>query len=411
MFDYATNKFAPVDFRNYITGQPIQGVPTETVSVPEGDYNALFGESYLQVSREGLNQQKSQIGGTGIPAAGAFDSPYHLYASRVAKGPLPAHEGTMFDGIDTTLPAMADYLPTSEAGPVRASLQAIAAQVDRATALFSPQDPAASAPALARGLDLTRALVARLAAQPQDDGHVNALHELRLKEAQFETALNQALGITLLAIAQPAGTSSAIAGMPGPADAASAAAFSPNASTTAIPGQALSVAVHVADQGMEPIRLDAVTLVAHAPGDWKQDGGADLGVLQAGQAQDFRRAATVPADAPLTAPYFSRPTLEQSYYDLQTPDDLTLPTMPYPLSAQVTYSYQVHAKYSDTGGADGPAGEVGAGNRRQPAADCAGNLRPACAARGCGSTDRAYAAARCDAAQLRERPRRRQSHA
>ena len=48
----------------------------------------------------------------------------------------------------------------------------------------------------------------------------------------------------------------------------------------------------------------------------------------------------MPPDAPLTRPYFSRPTLEQSYYDLHDPQYLTLPTMPYPLSAELDYIYQ-----------------------------------------------------------------------
>ncbi len=341
IFDYATGKYAPVAFRNYITGQPMDGVPTETVSVPEGDYNPLLGLNYLQIAREGLNQQKSQIGGTGIPPAGRFDSPYHLYASRVAKGTLPSHESTVFDGIDTTLPAIATYLSGAEATTTRAKLQSIAAQVDEATARFNPHDPTTSAPALAKGLALTRALIAQLAAGPPDDGHYNALHELRLKQTQFEQALNQALGITLLAIAQPPGTPANTPGPPGPPDAASASAYSPNATTTAIPGESLSVAVHIADQGVQPITVLNVALQSNTAGDWTL-GPPTVPArpsLDGGTAFDTTLKVAIPADAPLTAPYFSRPSLEQSYYDLQTPADLTLPTMPYPLSASVSYTY------------------------------------------------------------------------
>ena len=341
IFDYATNKFAPVAFKNYITGEPIQGVPTETVSIPEGDYNPLFGESYLQVAREGLNQQKSQIGGTGIPPAGPFNSPYHLYASRVAKGPLPPHESTVFDGIDTSIPAIATYLPANEAAPIRAKLQAIAAEIDQASILFKANQPTLCAPNLAKGLDLTRALIAQLAAAPQDDAHYNALHELRLKQTQFETALNQALGITLLAIATPAGTSGTVAGPPGPADAASAAAFSPNATITAIPGEALAINVHIADQGAQSVQNPVVTLHPNVPGAWSEAPVYHArSPLTTGNSFDVSVPITVPADAPLTAPYFSRSTLEQSYYDLQTSADLTLPTAPYPLSAQVSYTWQ-----------------------------------------------------------------------
>ncbi len=341
IFDYATGKYAPVAFRNYITGEPIAGVPTETVSIPEGDYNPLLGLSYLQIAREGLNQQKSQIGGVGIPAAGKFNSPYHLYASRVAKGPLPTHEDTMFDGIDTSLPAISTYLAGSEATSARTALQAIAAQVEEAARRFDAHDPNASAPALAEGLSLTRTLIAALAAAPQDDGHYNALHELHVKQVQFEQALNQALGMTLLAIAQPPGTPGSGNGPLGPPDAAAAAAGGANPTTTAIPGEALSVNVHVGDQGKQPVQLGAVALVPTGSGAWHGvSASASNPVLEAGASIGPTLPITVPPDAALTRPFFSRPTLEQSYYDLQNPAYLSLPTMPYPLSATVTYSYQ-----------------------------------------------------------------------
>ncbi len=342
IFDYATNKYAPVAFRNYITGEAMNGVPAETVSIPEGDYNPLLGLSSLQIAREGLNQQRSQIGGTGIPPAGRFDSPYHLYASRMAHGALPTHEDTLFDGIDTKLPAIAGYLPVAEAALVRVKLQAIAAQVDQATILFDPHNPAASAPSLAKGLGLTRTLIAELAAAAQDDGHYNALHELRVKQSQFETALHQSLGITLLAVAQPVGTPAMAAGPLGPTDAASAAALSATSSTTAIPGQSLSVAVHVANQGREIVLLQDIQLRPNTPGlDWQfPPSGAAVPQVAPGGAIDTVLLTTVPQAAPLTSPYFSRPTLAQSYYDLQDRADLTLPTMPYPLSAAVSYTFQ-----------------------------------------------------------------------
>src|SRR6185437_10482195 len=47
-----------------------------------------------------------------------------------------------------------------------------------------------------------------------------------------------------------------------------------------------------------------------------------------------------PKQAELTKPYFSRPNLEQSYYDINDPRYLNLPTSPYPLSAVATVDYQ-----------------------------------------------------------------------
>ncbi len=341
IFDYATGKWAPVAFKNYITGEAIVGVPTVTVAIPEGKYDAPFGESFLQIAREGLNQQKSQNGGTGIPAAGPFDSPYHLYASRVARGPLPAHEGSMFDGIDISLPGIAAYLPSPQQAAVRASLRSIAAQIEAAVNQYNVNDPTTCAGSLAKGLSETRALIATLSASPTDDAHYNALHELRIKETQFQLALNQALGITLLAVVEPAGSAPGAKGPMGPVDAASAAAYSANASTTVIAGQTFGISVHVADQGAQSVHVEGLRLVPSPAADWKTSAVSTLPAsLAAGEGRDVLLTATVPQDAPLTGPYFSRPALEQSYYDVQNPAYLTLPTMPYPLSATLEYAFQ-----------------------------------------------------------------------
>ena len=83
MYDYATGRTEPLLYRNYVTGQTMDYVPPATVVVHDGTYNPLFGESYAQLSREGLNQQKSQNGGVAVPPPGRADGSYHLYASRV----------------------------------------------------------------------------------------------------------------------------------------------------------------------------------------------------------------------------------------------------------------------------------------------------------------------------------------
>jgi len=337
IFDYATNKWEPVAFKNYVTGQPIQGVPSVTVTIPESKYNAQYGRSYLQVAREGLNEQKSQTGGVAIPPPGKFDSPYHLYASRVSSI-LPTHEDSFFDGIDTSLPGIASYLPANAQADVRAKLQTIAATVDEATHKFNADDPTTSAPALAKGLSLTRALIAELKSSSlPEEGRYNALHELQIKEGQFNFALGQALGVSLLASVQNALPGKDANGPMGPMSGVfSGAAGSP----TAIPGETLLVGAHLASQGTQSLQVDSVTLSTNTGGDWKLTEQKPInGTIAAGTAQDAYISATVPLDAPYTAPYFERPNLEQSYYNLTSPQYSTLPVMPYPLTAVATYTY------------------------------------------------------------------------
>ncbi len=100
MFDYATNKWAPVRFYNYIDKQWTEHAPATTLEIPEGDFDPVLGRSYIQISRQGWGEQKSQNGGGNPPLAGASSVPYHRYASRV---PAKDEESSFFDGIDVSL--------------------------------------------------------------------------------------------------------------------------------------------------------------------------------------------------------------------------------------------------------------------------------------------------------------------
>ncbi len=359
IFDYATGKYEPLLYRNYVTGEVMHQVPSATVIVPSGKYDALFGESYVQIAREGLNQQKSQNGGIALPPPGKADASYHLYASRVEPSPLPEHETGFFQGIDTSLEGIATYLPVAAQSGTRTKLAAISEQVKAATATFDANDPATSAPALAKGLDLTRALIAALqTAKLPDDARYNALFELRIKERQFNEALSQALGMSLTATVQkgPAPTEPRGPGQPG----------QPNEvlSQTVVDGESFGVGVHIADQGSAPVQIDRITLQPVSEDDWKvrtpppappkpasqttpaqtpaaagQPAKSPLGPLAPGGSVDDFLMATVPANAAPTMPYFSRPNLEQSYYDVHDPRWLTLPQEPYSLNADVSYSF------------------------------------------------------------------------
>ncbi len=365
IFDYATGKVEPLLYRNYVTGEDMHAVPSATVTVPSGTYNALFGESYAQLSREGLNQQKSQNGGVAVPAPGRADASYHLYASRVSSGAPPEHENGFFDGIDTSLEGIAAYLPSSAQPDARAKLAAIAAEVTEATSHFDANDPAKSAPALAKGLDLTRALIAALGSQKlPEQARYNAVFELHIKERQFNEAIGQALGMNLIAT---------VANGPLQAQRGPGPGGPPNeiASQTVVAGENFGVAIHVADQGSAPVTVDRITLVPADGGDWKvrtppakaeadaarpngaaartagseqppdtgQRPHAATGPLASGAVADDYLLATVPANAAPTQPYFSRPTVEQSYYDIHDSRFLTLPQEPYPLAAEVTYTF------------------------------------------------------------------------
>jgi LmbE family N-acetylglucosaminyl deacetylase len=328
IYDYATGHYAPARFRNYVTDTWIDGVPSTTLEVPSGGYSPMLGASYTQVSREGLNEQKSQNGGVAVPLPRASSSPYHLYASRVQTS---GTESSFFDGIDTTLAGIASYAPADEQAAWRKKLNALNATVEIALKNFDATKPATIASTLAEGLAQTNALLDEIAKSSLPaEARYNMAHELTVKQQQFNLALQQSLGLELLANTGDASRS-------GPFGDTSLQAPT---SQVVIPGQSLPVAVHVSNQGPEDVALTDVQVISQAgPGFTITPKSANTGALPSATTKDGSFEVTLAQTAELTKPYFSRPNLEQSYYDINDPHYLNLPNRPYPLLARATVGY------------------------------------------------------------------------
>ncbi|WP_213805497.1 PIG-L family deacetylase [Granulicella sp. dw_53] len=332
IYDYATGHWeTPVRFKNYTNNTWIEGVPSATLSIPEGKYNALLARSYLTLAREGLAEQKSQNGGISIPAPRPFASPYHLYASRV-NPTLPQHEESYFDGIDTSLPAIADYAPKAQQPAWKTRLTQLNALVETASTAFDASKPEAIAPILAQGLAQTNTLLTDLAASKLPaDAKYNMTHELLIKQKQFNDALGQSLSLSILATISN--------GTPGRGGFFGENNPQPGAQTV-VPGEKFAINLHISDQSTQPIEITSTQLVSHAGEGWIFTPAVPAkGTLAAGDAKDQLISATVPKDAEITRPYFIRPNLEQPYYDIQDPRYLGLPTTLYPLTAELHYTF------------------------------------------------------------------------
>jgi len=70
-----------------------------------------------------------------------------------------------------------------------------------------------------------------------------------------------------------------------------------------------------------------------------QQGNPPSGDLTGNQPVEARFTVTVPADAAITRPYFSRPDIEQSYYDIEDERFLTEPLPAYPLAGWADFTY------------------------------------------------------------------------
>ncbi len=327
MYDYATGKWAPVRFYDYVAGKTIDSVPSTTLSITEGAYDSVLGGSYIQLAREGLGQQKSQNGGTGIPLPGVFNVPYHRYGSRVKS---PEKEQSFFDGIDISLAGIASLAPGQHPF-LTTGLRQIALSVDQATKAFAPFEPSKTVPLLAAGMKKTQLLMQNVTASnlsPEEKYNIN--FELKVKEAQFNSAILEALGVTLNAVVSPANPDRGRSGF---------ATDPQDTFTTAVPGQSFGVTAYLTNPSALPIQVQSVSVRSTGTGDWHIGYTADVkGSDQANQRQTAQFKVTVPTDAELTKACFHRKDVEQSYYDLDSVACLDHPLPPYPLEAWLEFN-------------------------------------------------------------------------
>ena len=293
------------------------------VVIPEGTYAPEMGMSYVQVSREGLGYQKSQNGGTGLPAAGPMPGAYHRFASNV---PAEDSEKSFFDGIDVSLTGIASLANGGDSAFLKTGLERLNSIVEDAINHFSATEPERIAPQLAAGLKRTTALIAEVEHSGLSaDARYNVLHELNVKRAQFNDAISEALGISMLATVAPEREQDPLMAM---------FMGAPDTFRMAIPGQSFPVEVRVANQSSKPVTLSKIALENPEGESWSVAPANNVsGELTSAKPAVERFQVSVPANARFTRPYFTRPDIEQPYYDIQDERWLNLPLAPYPLSA------------------------------------------------------------------------------
>ena len=310
MFDYATGKSSPPRFYNYVTKKWTTTPPSANVMIPEGNVGnepGMDGESYVQFAREGLALQKTQIGiNVRIPRAGANDTPYTRYASRV---PAMDKESSFFEGIDITLPGIADLAPDAPKS-LRASLEAIDKNIAEAQRLFTTKHPEASVPSLSEARDAFGTLIGTITSSGLPATQkFSVLHELKIKQTQCTKALILAQGLVLKA--------SVANGEPLLSTATSATiSYSlENNGTTAVDLSNRWLRIAGADHATGTTHLGKVHEGSTSP--------LDPSTLKFGKGLNATR------------PYFSRPNLEQPFYDISNPELRNAPVTPAPVFTTV----------------------------------------------------------------------------
>jgi LmbE family N-acetylglucosaminyl deacetylase len=336
MFDYATGRFAPTIFHNYVTGQDITQEPQPSVEIHEGETATVFGRpalgmdglTFVQFARKGLALQKTQIGpNVRLAPSGTFDVGYTLMASRtgctstgcpidsgqggnatVTQPPLTS-EQSFFQGIDISLPALATLAPSSPI-PLAPPLSAIDNDLAEAQRRFDPANIELCAPPLRDALRKLDALIAavREAAFSDETSSFNLLHELRIKRVQLNNALAIAHHLSLSAtVTQPVPSPYLLSNL-----------------------TSLDVTLTLHNESANSYLIAAGQVTVNTAG--QGIGSSPLGPIEPRTSRDLPLRLPYLAGLPATRPYFSRPDSEQPFYTLDDPDLRNAPATPNPIN-------------------------------------------------------------------------------
>ncbi len=338
MYDYATGKWAPTRFYNYVRKEWSTVAPSADVTIPEGSFDPVLGRSYIQMSREGWGEQRSQYGGGTPPLPGPSDSSYHRFGTLVPVPDTVTHP-TFFSGIDTTLPGLAT-LAHGDTAFLTAALRAIDRSVNRAFWGYTPAAPQKIAPDLRDGYLKTKALMDAVnasALSPEDRANIN--RELAIKLVQFNTALVEALGLEVHALLTPTPHADASG-----TDPRVLTLYPSPTATHVTPGQSFDVRLHVtaaASWGAgQTVQLSRTWLTTPEHERWQvsrlASPGMDVAVSAVGDAI-FR--IEVPRDAAATEAAFSRSSHDQAVYTLSDPAMLGQSFADYPVSGWAEFNY------------------------------------------------------------------------
>ena len=293
-----------------------------TVKINTGEEDPVLGMSYSQFAIEGLRHQESQgLGDLKIPSGPRFA--FYKLVDSVLPNTKDAsgHEKDLFDGIDTTLPALpaklgdenklpwlnadlakpADHIKDS-VGDLSADVEQFGSIVDRINeSSLSPDDKSA------------------------------LLQSVSAKKQQAETALNLALDLTFdVTVSPPQGPAA-----PVPPES--------EALTAVSPGQKFEVIAKLHNGSKYWLNVGNAAL-NHS--DWVRQTHADQTTIGPGEDYYANFLVLIPQDAPITRPYWHRDDPQtESVNKIDDEAHATLPFPPEPLHAKVDFEIVDHSRF------------------------------------------------------------------
>ncbi len=283
-------------------GEPPPPPGVTLLPVATDVFDPALGATYAEVGGEARSYHKCQGMGQLLPLPGAAVSRYRLGDTSLPGGTARA-DASLFDGIDTTLPGLAQYV----AGPVPEALSSglaeIAGRAGEARRALDAAGMEETVAPLASGLAALRGLRSRLTGLGLDAAAQFEIDfRLAREEDEFQEALlvARALRVDLLAD-----------------------------DGLVVPGQPVNVQAIVANRSGGAVRVEGVSLSGF-------EGQASCAAEELKPAGIYRCASAVgiPANAPLTTPYW-RPVPGTARYEFEPGVPFGLPFAPTPFRARL----------------------------------------------------------------------------
>ena len=336
IFDYATGKWAPARFKNYVTGEWTEGALSADVTIPVGNLDPALGRSYVQIARQGWGEQKSQNGGANPALSGPATTSYHLWAvapEAAAKPGTTSKNDDLFHNskvnIDTSVAGLAHFAGPDVPEDLADTLRKIDASIKQIESKCPCHADLSVAHELASAYHQTIEFRTAVDESSLDGLAItNFLFELDAKINQFQAAFKELLGLDLIAFTTKAENQPSFAGRGSSADE------TPRSVT---PGEEFRVRVHTT-QATNEVHLNRVWLESRSGNSWKAEklsGKIDSSEPVADSI--FQVHAADNAEA--TQPYFTRPSIEQPYYDLTKPEFRLRSFAPYPLAVWAEFTF------------------------------------------------------------------------
>lgn len=258
-------------------GPPVKLAPVNTAA-----YDPLLGRTYQEIGSDARSFHKCQGAGglPGLPGAangrggrGGGGGGYQLMETSIA-GQKNAVETSLFDGIDVTLPALAQYAGPNPPQALTAGLSRILTEAQRAQSAFAAGNDAATAAPIEAGLAAVRQLRAQLSSMGlNDSARYEIDFRLNVKERDYQDAVIAAHGIRFDAVADDG---------------------------LVIAGQPVKLSILAQNHGPSDITVTGVTIAGFdAPAACKP------GAVKKDAVFTCASEARVPKDARPTSPYFT----------------------------------------------------------------------------------------------------------